>query len=187
MLIVTKMPKLNLKDEIVVPEGVEVLISPPRVSVKGPKGQIERMLFNPYVKIKSEEGKVILEIKNAGKHEKMFMKTFKAHIKNMVNGVVEGYSYKLKICSGHFPMTVKHEQNKIIVSNFLGEKIPRVAVIPEGVEVEIKKDEITLAGINKEIVGQAAANIEKSTKITKRDRRKFQDGIYITQKAGAKI
>jgi len=181
------MPKLNIKDEVNIPEGVEVIIEPPRLKVKGPKGEIERILFNPSVEIKTDKNKVTLEIKNGKKKEKMYMKTYRAHIKNMIKGVSEEYVYKLKICSGHFPMTVKHEKNQLIVSNFLGEKIPRKAIIPEGVTLEMKKDDITLTGINIELVGQAAANIERSTRITNRDRRRFQDGIYITVKAGEPV
>lgn len=181
------MAKLNIKDEINIPEGVEITIDPPIAKVKGPSGELEKRLFHPLVKISVDKEKVNFEIKNANKKEKMFMKTFKAHINNMIKGVTEGFTYKLKICSGHFPMTISFEQNRFIIKNFLGEKVPRGAEIPEGVSVEIKKDDITLTGTNKEVVGQAAANIERATRITNRDRRKFQDGIFITEKSGVPV
>ena len=67
------------------------------------------------------------------------------------------------------------------------EKIPRKSKILEGVKVEIDKDTILLSGYDKEAVGQTAANLEKATKIKKRDRRRFQDGIFIIEKSGVKI
>jgi large subunit ribosomal protein L6 len=181
------MAKINIRDEIKIPEDVEISLEPPLVHVKGPKGELEKRMHHPSVHILKNQDKLIFEIKNATKKEKMLMKTFEAHIKNMIKGVREGYTYKLKICSGHFPMNVKQEQNKIIISNFLGEKVPREATIPENVSVEIKKDDIVLTGIDKELVGQAAANIERATRITNRDRRRFQDGIYLVEKDGVPI
>lgn len=70
-----------------------------------------------------------------------------------------------------------------MINNFLGEKQPRVARILEGVTVKIGNDEVILTGIDKEKVGNTAANIERATRITKRDPRVFQDGIYITERA----
>lgn len=48
--------------------------------------------------------------------------TIVAHIRNMINGVTKGYEYKLAIVYSHFPMNVKVEGNKIMITNFLGEK-----------------------------------------------------------------
>lgn len=186
-LIVINMSKLNIKEEIQIPEGVQIFVDSPIIKVTGPKGELKKKLFNPKINIFLDKDKLNLEIKNAQKKEKMFMKTFKAHIKNMIKGALEGFTYKLKICSGHFPMTVKYEQNKIIVSNFLGEKIPRKTDIQSNIDIEIKKDEIIVKGIDKELVSQTAANIERITRITKRDRRRFQDGIYIIEKDGVQI
>jgi len=72
------------------------------------------------------------------------------------------------------------------VTNLFGEKVPRVAKLPWSPgEVEVKvsnKTDVVVKGIDKEKVGQTAANIERSCKIRNRDRRVFQDGIYITSK-----
>ena len=115
------------------------------------------------------------------------LKTFESHLKNMIRGVSERFVYKLRVCSSHFPMTVTKENNKITVKNFLGEKIPRTAKIIEDAEVEIKGFDIVVTSINKEKAGQTAANIERSTRLTNKDRRKFQDGIFIIEKAGVEL
>ena len=82
---------------------------------------------------------------------------------------------------------VSLDNNKLIIKNFFGEKVPRKAKILEGVDVKIEGDIITVTGVDKEKVGQTSANMEKSTRITNRDRRVFMDGIYIIDKGGKKI
>ncbi|MFH0936330.1 MAG: 50S ribosomal protein L6 [Candidatus Woesearchaeota archaeon] len=84
-------------------------------------------------------------------------------------------------------MNVSIKENNIIINNFLGEKIPRKAKILPNVKVDIQGDIIVLESNNKESAGQTAANIEQATRITNRDRRIFQDGIFITEKAGKSI
>ena len=100
----------------------------------------------------------------------------------MIRGVNEGFTYELKICSGHFPMTVKKEGEEVVISNFLGEKIPRKSKIIQGVDLEVKGDMIIVKSPDREKAGQTAANLEKATFIKKRDRRIFQDGCYIVSK-----
>jgi large subunit ribosomal protein L6 len=84
-------------------------------------------------------------------------------------------------------MTLKLEKNKLLINNFLGEKNPRVANILSGVDVDIKGQNITISSHDKTSAGQTAANIEKATKIRLRDRRIFQDGIYLIERAGRVI
>ena len=84
-------------------------------------------------------------------------------------------------------MNVSMSGAQFIVKNFLGEKIPRVLHIKEGAKVTISGTEVVVESINKEIAGQVSADIEQLCRITNRDRRIFQDGIYITQKAKKEI
>jgi len=179
--------KKTLFKQIEIPEGVTVNLDKSLLTMKGPEGESFRK-FNPKkVKIKVDGNKIILGQKNATKNEKKIMNTFDSHIKNMIKGVKEKFEYKLKICYGHFPFTVKQDKEKIIIKNFFGEKVNRIVEIPKGVEIEIKKDLILVKSVDKELAGQASANFEMATKIGKRDKRIFQDGIYIIEKDGKKI
>ena len=101
----------------------------------------------------------------------------------MIKGVTSGFKYHLKALYSHFPMTLKQEGNELVVNNYFGERVPRRAKILPGVKVEIKnKVEITVSGSDKELVGQTAANIERCATVKNRDRRVFQDGIYLLNK-----
>jgi large subunit ribosomal protein L6 len=179
--------KKLIKQIIEIPEGVEANINGNFVSVKGTEGENKREFKFGNLEIKKENNKIIISREKATKKEKKQINTFSAHLKNMIKGVKEKFEYKLKICFSHFPMTVDIKENEVIIKNFLGEKIPRISKIPKGAEIKIKGQNITINSLDKEIAGQAAANFEKATKITGRDRRVFQDGIFITEKAGREI
>jgi len=92
----------------------------------------------------------------------------------------------LKIANVHFPMAVSHDKaaNELVVRNFLGEKKDRRIKLIQGVDVNVDGDSIELQGIDIEKTGQCAANIEKGTKVRNKDRRIFQDGIFIIEKPG---
>ncbi|AEH23863.1 50S ribosomal protein L6 [Pyrococcus yayanosii] len=176
-----------IREEIEIPEGVEVIVEGSTVTVKGPKGELKRDFSYPGVKIFTEDGKVVIYKEFPRRKDVAVVGTFRAHITNMIKGVTEGFVYKLKVVYSHFPITVKVQGDEVIIENFLGEKAPRKAKILPGVTVKVKGQEITVEGIDKEAVGQTAANIEQATRITKWDRRVFQDGIYIVEKAGKPI
>jgi large subunit ribosomal protein L6 len=114
----------------------------------------------------------------------MMIGTFTSHIKNMIKGVTELYVYKLKVCSGHFPITVQATKDDFIVKNFLGETIPRKMKLVKGVSVKVEGEIVTVESTDKEIAGRTASDIEQLVRITNRDRRIFQDGIWMTEKAG---
>ena len=174
--------------EVELPENVNASVQGNVLSIKGPKGEVKRLIDNPRTLMKVEGKIVSLSLKSELKQsqrDKMHMNSYQSHIKNMIDGVVNGYTAKVKVCSGHFPMTVSIDSsNKFAVKNFLGEKVPRTVNIKQGVKVEVQGDIITITGLDKEIVGQTAASLEQLTRITNRDRRIFQDGLYITKKPG---
>lgn len=172
----------KLVEEIVIPDGVEVNIDD-GISVKGEKGHVTRSFMIPLISINIENKKIILKAlsKKLTKKDKRVIGTISSHIRNMIKGVVDGYEYRLKICSGHFPISVGVEGNKVVIKNFFGEKIPRKVEF-SGVDVKVDGDIISVIGIDKEKVGNVAAKIEQITKIKGRDRRIFQDGCFIIKK-----
>lgn len=157
------------------------------IIVKGTKGELKRMLSDKNIIIKQEGETLRLSFEKTGKKQKAQLFTTSAHIKNMIKGTTEGYNYKLKICSGHFPMNVSLKGDTLEIKNFIGEKVPRTLKIKPGATVKINGELIDVDGIDKEIVGQTAGSIEKLTKRPGFDKRIFQDGIYIIEKAGKKI
>lgn len=105
-------------------------------------------------------------------------RTIAAHVRNSFTGMSTGFSKKLQIVYSHFPMSVEIKENKGLIKNFLGEKVPRVADIIKDTKVSVKGQEIELSGPDKYSVGQTANNFIEATKVRKKDRRVFQDGIY---------
>ena len=171
-----------IRETIEVPEGVEVIIENNEVSVKGPNGEDSRKFTYPNVNIKKDDDVVVLETAFPKKKDKAMIGTTRAHINNMIVGVTDGFTYHMKIVFAHFPMTVKVQNDTVVIDNFLGERHPRTAKIVGSAKVAVKGDEVTITGINKEHVGQTMANLEQATKIKGRDPRVFQDGIYLTSK-----
>lgn len=177
----------ELSETINAPEGCSFTIQNKLMNVKGPKGELARKVPDKKIKIEVKGDEITLTYKNATKREKRMLLTTKAHINNLFKGVTSGFIYKLKICSGHFPMNVSLKGDILEIKNFIGEKVPRTLKIKTGATVKINGDEIVVEAIDKEIAGQTAASIEKLTKRPGFDKRIFQDGIYITEKDGKKL
>lgn len=168
---------------IEIPEGVSVSLAQDVFTARGPKGTVERMFWYPGIRIEVRDGEVLVDAESSRKEQKAMVGTFASHIKNLMIGVSEGFESKMTIVYAHFPMQVKVEGKTLVIGNFLGEKKPRIAKILGETKVKVSGNEVTVSGINKEDVGQTAANIEQKTKIKRFDPRIFQDGIYIVQKA----
>ncbi|MDP7324210.1 MAG: 50S ribosomal protein L6 [Candidatus Woesearchaeota archaeon] len=181
------MPKKVIHEEIELGDGVQATLQDKTLTLKGTKGEISEVINDPMLLIKVDQGKIILTAKADSRNEKRMVKTYKAKLKNNLIGVNEGYTYKLKICSGHFPMNVGVNGTEFTIKNFLGEKVPRTITLKEGASVKIEGEQIIVESIDKEKAGQVAADIEQLTRVTNRDNRIFQDGIYITEKANKEL
>ena len=182
-----KTGKTKLTEEIGLPSGVTANISGQSVIIKGPKGEAKRNIRQHNVKIKLENSKVIFETERSTKRDKKMLGSLKAHINNMVRGSVNPHIYILRICAGHFPMTVSVSDNKLIIKNFLGEKVPRVLQLKEGANVKTEGSLIYVTSSSKETAGQVAADIEQLTRRSGFDSRVFQDGLYIISKDGKEL
>ena len=179
--------KKNLFKSIAIPEGIEVVIDGAKVIVKKGDKKNEREFDLMNLTLEKKGNEILVGNKKASKNEKKRINTTASHINNMIKGVQEDYEYKLKVCFSHFPMTVEIKGKEAIIKNFLGERAPRKVKIPTGAQVKVDKEIITVTSSDKEIAGQAAANFENVTRIVNKDRRIFQDGIFITNKCGEEM
>jgi large subunit ribosomal protein L6 len=179
--------KKEIKVEIEIPKGIEAEIKGGILTIKGKAGEVQKKLFSPSVDISKEDDKVIIRAAKPTKREQKLVRTFTAHINNMIMGSGEPFKYRLKICSGHFPMNVTVKGEELIVKNFFGEKIPRILKLKGSVSVKVEGDEIFVESPDKELAGQVAADIEQLVRRTKYDTRIFQDGIWIIEKAGMEL
>lgn len=179
--------KRQFSQEIIIPKGIDIRKEGKTIFIKGSQGEISKEFDFGELKFEKKDGKIVLSHPSYTRKEKRMINTISAHLKNMIEGVQNKFEYKLKVCSSHFPINVEMKGNNALIKNFLGEKTPRKCEIPKGAEVDVNKDIITIKSSNKEIAGQAAANFETATKVRNRDRRVFQDGIFITNKPGREI
>lgn len=171
--------KSEITEKIDIPEGIHCSYKDNLFTCKKNSIELSRKINLPNIPIRIEGNSIIFHSYKANKNERKIINSYTKHIKNLFQGLDEKYAYKLESCNVHFPMSIKIEGDKISISNFLGERIPRYAKILPNVDVQIKGPIITVASNDKEAAGQTAANIEKATMVRKRDRRVFQDGIFL--------
>lgn len=176
----------KIEEKIEIPEGIKVEVDNNNVTASNGKGTLKANKHN-FINISVKDNQIILTAANLTKRGKKIVGTYKAHIKNMINGLKESFKYTLKVCSGHFPMNVSVSNNQLVVKNFLGEKTPRTLKLREGVTVKVEGDKVIVESPNRSLAGQTAADIESLCKINNRDSRIFQDGIWIVNKAGKEI
>lgn len=171
---------------ISLPDGVNASLEGNNVTISKDGNSVSREFRHPRLDISTAEDSVEVFCDLPRRSERALAGTWNAHITNMVKGVDTGFEYRLQAVYSHFPMTIKVQGNKLTVNNLFGEKVPRVAKLPwspSDVEVRVEnKTDIIVKGSDREKVGQTAANIERCCVIKKRDRRVFQDGIYIVSK-----
>ena len=173
-----------MKEEIKIPDGVTATLEKNTLIIKGEKGELKRTYSHPKINIKINGNVIEVNGKDVRRKELALIGTIIAHTKNMIKGVTVGFEYKMKTVFSHFPIKTSVEGNEFIIQNFLGERSARRAEILEGVNIEIKGEDITVQGIDKEKVGQTVANIERATAVKRRDTRVFQDGVYRTSRGG---
>lgn len=165
-----------------IPAGVTIAREGDNFVVKGAKGELTRRMYHPAIAFAVEDGAVTISTESTRRSVRALIGTYNALLKVMSKGVVEGYEYRMKVVFNHFPIQVKVAGDRVEIGNFLGEKQARYAAIVPGVTVKVQGDELVLTGINRETVGNTAANIEQACKVRNRDPRVFQDGIYITSR-----
>ena len=171
------------KATVEIPNNVEVQVNDAQLFVKGPLGEIKRDFSHTDLSIILENRRLIIVAVWPNKKTAATVGTIRSHIKNMMTGVLTGFTVKLKIVFSHFPISVNVQDNVVIIENFHGERLPRKASIYGHATVKIDGDNIIIQGIDFEHVTQTAANIQQATQIKKKDPRVFLDGIYVFEKS----
>ena len=177
----------HIKHVIELSEGVGGAIDAGTVTLSKDGTSLSREFINPRLSVSMNDGNIEVFCDLPRRKEKALAGTWAAHIRNMNKGLSEGFEYRLKAVYSHFPMTLKVNGSLLTITNLFGERVPRQASLPwTPAEVTVKvenKTEVVVSGIDKEKVGQTSANIERACRIRGRDRRVFQDGVYIVEKA----
>lgn len=175
----------STRTEIEIPKGVTPRLEVGNVLVvEGPAGTVRKALDNPCVNviIQASDRKIILEGECENRKTKAVLNSFAAHVKNALSGAQSGFKYELAIVQSHFPIKLKVEGNRIRIDNFVGEKVPRYSKIVPGVTVKVEGKTVMIEGADLGNVAQTAGSLEGATRLLRRDRRRYQDGIYITKK-----
>jgi len=147
------------KRPIPIPEKVEVKVDGNKVTVKGPKGELS-LDVHPDIKVKMEDNHIKLERPSDNSFHKAIHGTMAALIRNMIKGVTEGYTIVLELTGLGYRAAVKGKNLELN----LGYSHPIIYPIPEDVKIEVKENKIYVSGIDKQKVGQVAANIRQFRK-----------------------
>ncbi|MCU0270519.1 MAG: 50S ribosomal protein L6 [Acidimicrobiales bacterium] len=146
---------------IAIPSNVEVTIADGHISVKGPKGTLERDLPGA-ITVRAEEGQLLVERPDDERRNRALHGLARALVANMVHGVTEGYRKDLDIVGVGYRATAKSPTQLELA---LGFSHPVSVTAPEGITFEVPvATTIGVVGIDKELVGQVAANIRKLRK-----------------------
>ena len=148
------------KAPIEVPNGVEVSIAGRTVSVKGPKGQLSREIPGEII-VRKEENTILVERPNDERTNRSLHGLSRTLVANMVTGVTEGFAKELEIVGVGYRAEAQGQNLRLA----LGFSHPVVVAAPEGISFEVPvQTRVIVKGIDKELVGQVAANIRSIRK-----------------------
>lgn len=167
------------KQPITLPSGVESSFIDGVLTIK--KGSDSLTLnVKPEVEVKIEDGVITLTPLKEGTP---LWGTYAAHVRNMITGVTEGFKKVLEIEGVGYRAEMKGNQLVLM----MGFSHPVPMDLPEGIKVEVEKNIVTISGIDKEVVGQFAANIRKVRKPEPYKGKGIRyQGEYIIRKQGKK-
>ena len=184
------MKVLKAQRTLAIPEGIEVSLKARKITVKGPRGSLERDFTHlPRVDLfhDKENNQIIATMFFSSKKRLSCLRTVCSHMSNLFDGVTKGFRYKMRAVYAHFPVNVNIDGKgaKVEIRNFLGEKRTRTCHMQPGVKIsrdEMVKDCLVLEGNDIDCVSKSAALIHMSCLVKKKDIRKFLDGFYVSEK-----
>lgn len=144
------------KRPITIPAGVTATLEGGVLTVKGPKGTLSRDIKERVVSLSIEGDTItIVPVKADDDHARALSGTYAAHLKNMIEGVTDGFTKVLEIEGVGYRAEVR---GQTLVVN-AGYSHPVERPLPEGVTATVEKNIITLTGHDKEVLGQYAADV----------------------------
>ena len=148
------------KKPIVLPKGVTVTVNDDAVEVQGPKGKL-RQPIPPGVRFAQEDGSLVASMVRADDELKKFYGLARSLVANAVTGVTEGFKKELDIVGIGYRAELKGK----LVQFALGYSHPILFNIPNGIDIAVEKQtHITVTGVDRQLVGQVAANIRRLRK-----------------------
>ena len=146
---------------ITVPSGVDVAIDGRTVTVKGPKGTLSHTVVEPITVERADDGTVSIKRPDDERRSKAMHGLSRTLVQNLVVGVTAGYEKKLEILGVGYRVAQKGENLEFA----LGFSHPVVVEPPEGITFAVETPtRFSVSGIDKQLVGETAANIRKIRK-----------------------
>ena len=172
----------QFQETLDIPEGINITVDKHMMGFQGPLGKTFKSFRKIPINVEVADGKVTLKALGTRKRDYSILHTARSLIRNICEGLTEGYTIKMKVVYAHFPITVKVDGKTILIENFQGERAPRKTHVVGNTKVIPKGEDVVLTGEVWTDVTQTAANIELKTKVKNKDHRVFLDGIYIYEK-----
>jgi large subunit ribosomal protein L9e len=182
------------QNRLEIPKGVTVSIKNRKIVVEGPRGKVTKDFRHIKVDIKQ----IVGEVKGVKKDllelicylttykQSAILYTISTHISNMIKGVTQGFRYKMVCVKKHFPINASVSGNNVEIKNFIGCKENILVPITEGVQViryeKNPEGELWFEGNDKDAIANNCARVNQSCNVGVKDKRKFLDGIYVSEK-----
>ena len=145
------------KKPINIPSGVEIFLEGGLLRVKGPLGQLEKVI-HPHIIIKKEDDKILIKVKNEqDQRDRALWGLFRTLVSNMISGVTQGFEKKLEVTGIGYKVASKG--NNLVLNVWYSHPIE--FKIPSAIKIDVNGNVITIRGIDKAEVGEIAAQIRR--------------------------
>jgi len=176
-------PKKNVEvtEDVEIPQGVSVEINGEEITVKGPLGVNVRRFNGALLSVSKHDNKIHIaqsNRRNLARKSAFAVGTLAKELSNDMKGVQNYFEIRMETVFMHFPIILEAKGNTFTIKNIFGERKPRVARIVGSTKVEVKDKNVRVYGTKLDDVSQTAANIRLACKVTNKDDRVFQDGVY---------
>jgi large subunit ribosomal protein L6 len=149
------------KQPIQIPSGVEVSIDGQNVSVKGPKGSLDLQVAEPITVVRNDDGAIVVSRPDDERRSRSLHGLSRTLVSNLVTGVTQGYTIKMEIFGVGYRVQAKGSNLEFA----LGYSHPVAITAPDGVTFAVETPtKFSISGIDKQKVGQIAANIRRLRK-----------------------